>query len=165
MDVVACLEGAAWRASRLMTEHSLLLYTPLLVCLIWAAVQDVRTRRIRNELTLPLIIAGVLQSFWSMHTVAPKSALAGLAVGFGLTFIMFAMGAIGGGDVKLMAAVGAWVGPFAALQVFVAAALAGSVVVLYQSIRQRRLGRSFRNSALLAINIVHAGDAGIDHVS
>ena len=148
-----------------MHDHSILLFVPLVVVLFWAALQDVRTRRIRNEITLPLLLAGIVQSFFAFHTVSPWAALAGIGVGFGMTFVMFAMGAIGGGDVKLMAAVGAWVGPAGALQVFVGAALVGLVVVLYQSCRQRRLGRLFRNSAMLAINIVHAGDVGMDHVS
>jgi prepilin peptidase CpaA len=47
-------------------------------------------------------------------------SLAGFAVGFGLFFVMFVLGACGGGDVKLMAALGAWVGP--TLVVFVMAA-------------------------------------------
>jgi len=148
-----------------MTQTSLVLYAPLLAALTWAAVQDVRTRRIRNELTFPLVLAGIVQSFFAMHTVSPSAACFGLLVGFALTFIMFAMGAIGGGDVKLMAAVGAWMGPAGALQVFAGAALVGLVVVLFQSFRQKRLGLLFRNSAVLAINVLHAQDVGMDHVS
>src|SRR5437660_12751750 len=123
-----------------MATHSLLMYVPLVAALFWAAMQDVRTRRIRNELTFSLLLAGWVQGFLAWHTVTPGAAFAGMGVGFGLTFIMFAMGAIGGGDVKLMAAVGAWMGPFDALRVFAAAAIVGLVVVLFQSFRQRRMG-------------------------
>jgi prepilin peptidase CpaA len=45
-------------------------------------------------------------------------ALTGLLVGFGLMFLMWLLGTCGGGDVKLFAAVGVWLGPKFALYVF-----------------------------------------------
>ena len=42
-------------------------------------------------------------------------ALAGFALGFVLFFAMWILGVCGGGDVKLFAALGAWVGPFLAI--------------------------------------------------
>jgi prepilin peptidase CpaA len=64
-------------------------------------------------------------------------SLAGLAIGFALFFVMWLLGICGGGDVKLIAAVGAWLGP-----VMVVAVLGGTlVVVLFVTLGQlvRRL--------------------------
>ncbi len=147
-----------------MTPHWFL-YIPLLGALLFAAIQDARTRKIRNYLTFTLLLAGLAQSFFPLHTVSPSMSLAGFGVGFALTFILFAMGALGGGDVKLLSGVGAWIGPVPVLEVFMVAAIVGLIIVLIQSMKQRRLLMLFRNSAMLAINVVHAGDVGLAHVS
>ncbi len=141
------------------------LYVPLLLALGYAAIVDARTRKIRNYLTFTLVLTGLAQSFFPAHTTTPVMAIAGFGVGFGLTFLLFAMGALGGGDVKLLSGVGAWLGPWPTLQVFMAAAIVGLIIVLFQSMKQKRLGTLFRNSAVLTINIVHAADVGVDHVA
>jgi prepilin peptidase CpaA len=75
-----------------------------------AAVSDWRTRRLSNWLTVPTLIAGVL-----MHTAINgldglAFAMAGFATGFGFLLILWLIGGGGGGDVKLMGALGAWLG-------------------------------------------------------
>ena len=148
-----------------MATQDLLLHLPLLAALVWAAVEDVRTRRIRNYLAVPLLIAGLTQSFLPLHTVSPLGSITGLLAGGGIVFVLFAMGGMGGGDVKLMAAVGTWIGPIAVLNVFLVAAVFGLIVVLSQAIWQRRLRVLARNSAVLAINIAHVSELGVDHVA
>src|SRR3982751_5850643 len=123
----------AARRSPRMTPYRVLAYAPLLALLSWAAVQDVRTRRIRNWLTFSLALCGLAQSFAPNPTVAPMDAALGLLTGFALTVPLFAIGALGGGDVKLMAAIGAWLGPWPALQVFLGRAVVGMVIVLCQA--------------------------------
>ena len=75
-----------------------------------ACVTDVRFRRVPNVLTATAIMTGV-----AAHALLPGghgmiSALAGLAVGVAVYFPIFALGGMGGGDVKLMAALGTWIG-------------------------------------------------------
>jgi prepilin peptidase CpaA len=148
-----------------MSPHALMLlkYLPLAALLFWAAVGDCRSRRIPNWLTLPLAVAGILQSFCSVHTATPGQALLGFAAGFALTIVLFALGALGGGDVKLLAAVGAWIGPQRVFAVFLVAAVIGMLMVLAQAARQGRLRVLFRNSAAVAINLVHVRDLGVEH--
>jgi prepilin peptidase CpaA len=141
----------------------LLKYVPLVAMLAWAAFGDCRTRRIPNKLTLPLAIAGILQSFCALHTATPGQALLGFTAGFGLMILPFALGAMGGGDVKLMAGVGAWIGPERVLMVFLVAAIIGMLMVLTQATRQGRLRVLFRNSAAVAINLAHVRDLGVEH--
>ena len=82
----------------------------------------------------------------------------------GLTIPLFIIGARGGGDVKLMAAVGAWVGPAPVLSIFVIAAVVSMVIVLVQAACQGRLLRLFHNTAVLGINLLHVREVGLDHV-
>jgi prepilin peptidase CpaA len=144
-----------------MTTGGLLMCVPMLGLLTWAAAVDVRSRRIPNWLTFGLVLAGLAQSFTWARTVGPGDAGLGLLTGFGLTFVLFALGALGGGDVKLLAGVGAWLGPMPALVVFAAAAVIGMVIVLAQAAAQGRLAKLFRNSAVIAVSLATSGtDAG-----
>jgi prepilin peptidase CpaA len=148
-----------------MSKTALLHLLPLFVMLSIAAVSDLRSRKIRNWLTFSLVLTGLAQSFTAVHTVAPMASLLGLAAGFGLTFLLFAMGALGGGDVKLLAGVGAWVGPMPVLAVFCLAAVAGMVIVLAQALWQGRLRQLLHNSALVAVNIAHVSELGVAHAT
>ncbi|HZK83030.1 MAG TPA: A24 family peptidase, partial [Humisphaera sp.] len=120
-----------------MNKPQLLHLAPLLVMLALAAIGDLRERRIRNWLTVAIMLTGLARSFAPAHGVAPGGAILGMLTGFGITFILFAMGAIGGGDVKLMAGVGAWLGPAATLGVFALEAIIGMAIVLIQATWQR----------------------------
>jgi prepilin peptidase CpaA len=149
-----------------VTEQTLISAAPLFVALVWAAVTDLRSRRIPNVLTFGLILTGLAQSFVATAgTVSPVQALLGFAAGFVLTFPMFAIGAIRGGDVKLIAGVGAWVGPWPVLAIFVAETVIGMVIVLAQALVQGRLKLLLRNTAVVGMNIAHLRDFGLDHVA
>ena len=148
-----------------MTTGGLLMCVPMLGLLTWAAAVDVRSRRIPNWLTFSLVLAGLGQSFTWARTVGPADALLGLLTGFGLTFALFALGALGGGDVKLLSGVGAWFGPMPALVIFAVAAIIGMVIVLAQAGAQGRLAKLFRNSAVIAMSLAQAGDGGLDQAA
>ena len=95
-----------------------------------AAVSDFRTRRVPNWLTLPAALGGL-----AFHTFAPQgwgftTSLAGLAVGFALLLIPFLLGGGGMGDVKLLAALGAWLGPRLMLAAFAVSMVLATVITL-----------------------------------
>jgi prepilin peptidase CpaA len=97
-----------------------------LVALVW----DVRTRRIPNALTVSAFLAALV-----FHTVAQGwaglgLALGGFAAGFGLLFVLWLVGGGGGGDVKLMGALGAWLGAPVVLIVFVGSAVIALVMMM-----------------------------------
>ena len=147
-----------------MPAHLLIHYVPLFALLIAAAGVDLRQRRIPNWLTLAMAAGGFLQSFLSYHTVTPAQSLAGLGVGFALPLILLVLDAIGAGDVKLLAAIGAWIGPVNILLLFVLKDLVGLVMVLIQASRQGRLRVLFRNSFAVVLNLVHIRDVGLETV-
>ena len=66
------------------------------------------------------------------------ASLAGLAIGFALMLPGHALGATGAGDVKLMAAVGAMVGPVTVVTAFAFTSIAGGIMALVIAIRRRR---------------------------
>lgn len=138
---------------------------PLGAALIWAAAQDLHSRRIPNVLTFAMILCGIAQSCMTAGTISPVQSLLGLGTGFLLTFPMFAISAIRGGDVKLLTGIGAWVGPELVLAIFVVEALVGMVIVLAQALVQGRLTILFRNSTVVGMNLMHLRDFGIDHVA
>lgn len=148
-----------------MTSAQLLTLVPLLVLLIWAAVQDLYERRIPNWLTFSLLVMGIAQSFTPGAIVGWKQSLLGFGLGFALLFFLFALRAVGGGDVKLLSALGAWFGWVGILSIFVIEKVLGLVIVLIQASIQGRLKTVLRNSALLTVNIVHVRQLGIEHVS
>lgn len=141
-------------------------FLPMLWLLGWAAVQDLRTGRIRNWLTLVLAVGGLMNSFCAgPGDITPSQAVMGLVAGFAIPFVLFVLGALGGGDVKLLAGIGAWLGPVGVLEVFIVQAILGLLIVVAQCACTGRLACLLRNSALLAINLVHVGEMGVQHVS
>lgn len=90
--------------------------TLLLVCM--AAFWDYRQHRIPNWLTLSAAPLGILWHTCMDGWAGLQFSLAGFFVGFSLLLVLFLTGGGGGGDVKLMGALGAWIGVTTTLTVF-----------------------------------------------
>ena len=107
-----------------------LLVAVLLTLLIAAALEDVRTRRIPNALSLAVVLLFPLYVLASPVPV-PWLWSVGLALGaFTLGFLLFHFAALGGGDVKLIAAAMLWAGPEHALVFVLITALGGGALAL-----------------------------------
>ncbi len=89
-----------------------------------AAATDVWKFKVYNVLTLPVLALGLATSALLGGWAGLGASLLGAGFGFGILVIFFALGGVGAGDVKLLAAVGAWLGPFWTVHVFIASALA-----------------------------------------
>ena len=104
----------------------------LAVMLLWAAVVDIRTLTISNGLNLT--IALLAPAFWwaTGTELWPDAAIrVGVAAGvFLLLALAFQAGAMGGGDVKLAAALALWFAPGDTLLLIVLMSLAGGVLTL-----------------------------------
>ena len=105
------------------------LLLPLLLSL-WMAWGDIRTQRIPNYLTLGTAVAGLGFQVGLHGWGGLWSGFLGLALGFGLLIIPYLLRGIGAGDVKALAALGAWLGPRQTLVLFVYMGLCGGALVL-----------------------------------
>jgi prepilin peptidase CpaA len=110
-----------------------------------AVVCDLRTRRIPNVLTLGAAGAGLLFALAVNGLGGLGWSLAGWAVGCAIFLPVFLLGGLGAGDVKLMAALGAWLGPLTVLWIAAYGAIAGGVLALVVSASRGYLGQLFRN--------------------
>lgn len=140
-------------------------FVPLVGMLALAAALDLRDRRLPNWLTAAVAAAGLTGSFLPGAAVTPAGSALGLLAGGALLLLPFILGAVGGGDVKLLAGVGAWLGPLGALIVLLGACLAGMLLVLAQALAEGRLRDLGRNSLLLALNLSHVQQLGGEHVA
>jgi prepilin peptidase CpaA len=110
-----------------------------------ACVTDIANRRIPNPLTFGAALAGVMAHIalggWSGIGISVGGWLVGLAC----FFPFFLLGGMGGGDVKLLAALGAWLGPWDALWLAVYASIAGGVMAIVVSLWSGYLRAALRN--------------------
>ncbi|CRK81534.1 A24 family peptidase [Neobacillus massiliamazoniensis] len=114
----------------------MILITILLTTLIISLITDVRKRKILNIVTLPTILVAFLYYSitlgWSGFLYSGK----GFLVGLGLLLIPYLLGGMGAGDVKLMAAIGALMGPSFVFYSFIYTALIGGAIALILIIKK-----------------------------
>ncbi len=128
--------GASWQAL-----SSALFFTILL----GIALTDARTYIIPDQFTLGGLAIGLALAF-APGGITPQRAFVGAALGLGLLWVVAVVGewafkkpAMGGGDIKMMAMVGAFVGPYGVLlTIFLGAAL-GSLIFGPISLRTNKL--------------------------
>ena len=130
---------------------------PVVVLAALAARADVRERRIPNLLTGPAILLALLAHFYFQGFAGLRGALAGMLIAGGLLLPGFFLRFTGAGDVKLMAAVGAW---FAFPHAVVAALfsfIAGGLVAVVVAARRGILRHTLWNTAWLAAWVMRPG--------
>lgn len=125
------------------------LSTVALVALVILAVTwDLRTRRIPNALT----VTGFFTALALRALPGGEALLAGVLgglIGLILTFPLVLMGGLGGGDAKLLAAVGAFLGPSNLPLALLVTALVGGTMALALAIQHRALGETLRHAGAL----------------
>ena len=110
-----------------------------------ACLTDLRSRRIPNTLTFGAAAGALIFHLITGGPSAMGWAAAGWGVGLVLFLPFFVLRGIGGGDVKLLAALGAWLGPSLTLWLAFWSAIAGGVFALAVSATQGYTSRALRN--------------------
>jgi prepilin peptidase CpaA len=108
-----------------------------------AALVDVRSRRIPNWLTGGALLVGVGLNLWLRGASGLPFALLGALLGGAILLPFYALRVMGAGDVKLLAALGAVVGPQALIMVVLYAVVVGGVISVVRLALHRRLAMSF----------------------
>lgn len=103
---------------------------PTVIVLAVACFMDLRSRRIPNWLVLPFLVAGVAVSAWLQGRSGIEHSLEGVGLGLLIYGFLFWMGGMGAGDVKLSAAIGAWIGPYQLFIALILTGIAGGIMVL-----------------------------------
>lgn len=109
-----------------------------------AFITDIKSMRIPNWITVSGLLAGLLaQALMNGWDGLLKSGV-GAAAGFAVLLIMHLIGAVGAGDVKLFAGIGAWTGMLFTLQVVMYSVLFGALIGWLIVLKRRETGRHTR---------------------
>ncbi len=110
----------------------------LVAVLIVGALFDIRRRRIPNWLTFPAVAVGLAHHVYGSGAPGLLFSLAGASLGLAVFAPFYLMGGTGAGDVKLMAAVGALLGPAGLFRSALCTALVGGVYAGLLLVSSRR---------------------------
>jgi prepilin peptidase CpaA len=135
----------------------------VIVASIAATVVDVRQRRVPNVLTMGLASVGLLLAMSGRGAVGIGGSLGGLALGLALLLPAHVFGATGAGDVKLLAAFGALLGPADVFDAFLRAAILGGVMALTVALWRGRLRETLYGTAMLVTTRSRTTTAMIEH--
>jgi prepilin peptidase CpaA len=127
----------------------------LAVVLIAAVVSDLRSRRIPNALLLFGLALGVFFQSVSPHgiqlffrpwgSIGVLNSLYGLLVGIAIFLPFYILRTLGAGDVKLLAMLGVWFGPYSMVGVALLTSLSGGILALVVAIWNRSLRQVLKN--------------------
>ena len=103
-----------------------------------AAIDDLRRRAISNWISVTGLAAGLIYHAVKYGLRGLALSAAGAAIGFAIFLVVYLMGGMGGGDLKLMAAFGALLGPAGILTAALLTAIIGGVMAAASLMINRR---------------------------
>ncbi len=110
------------------TNMTALLLTGSLLLLTFASIYDLRTREIPDWISLTLALAAVAAAIFGWAGIHWWMVASGGTLGFAVAYCLFRWAKFGGGDAKLIAAIGALLGPVGLLFALFWMAIAGGVL-------------------------------------
>ena len=128
-----------------------------------ACATDLRNRRIPNWLTFGAAAVALLVHAWMTGAAGVQTSVGGWLLGVALFLPFFALRGLGGGDVKLLGAIGAWLGPSAVLYVAFHAAIAGGILAVIVAVRAGYLRTAITNIGVLVMCWRTTGMQPVDH--
>lgn len=129
----------------------------LMVITCIAAYTDIRFQKIPNWLALAGVLAGLLSGFLSSGFAGAVQSLTGAAAGFGIMLLLHIFQAIGAGDVKLFAALGALSGVWLTLAIIIYSILFAGLIGVGLLVYRKQLFIRLWNVVVSLAGIVYAG--------
>ncbi len=120
---------------------------------LYASWIDFAERRVPNWLNASLALVGLIVSTSFFGVSGLGWSLAGLAVGFAVLIVPWLMHGMGAGDVKLMMAIGAWIGPWLTLLGFCAGAILGGIAAVIMILSTGRAAHAIANMQTIATKL------------
>lgn len=117
--------------------------------ILWASWIDYSEHRVPNRLNLAILVAGFATQGWFFGWTGMGTACGGMFLGFGLLIVPWIMHGMGAGDVKLMAAIGAWMGPAMTFYSFALGAVIGGIVATIMILSTGRLRMACANIGVI----------------
>jgi len=130
-----------------------ILLFPLCFAVLMAGV-DIKSRRIPNYLTMTTALSGLTAQGICYGLSGLTNGVIGLLLGFGLLFLPYYFKGMGAGDVKALAALGAWLGPRSTFFLFIYMGLAGGILAVAFLWRRGLLGQKFRQAKVYVVNCI-----------
>jgi len=131
-------EGFWWATSTILVPATLL-----------ASWIDYSQRRVPNWLNAAIALAGFVAQGYYFGGEGIRAAALGLAAGFSLLIVPWLMHGMGAGDVKLMAAIGAWFGPWLTLLAFSLGVIIGGVIAAVMIVSAGKIRPACANLATI----------------
>lgn len=123
---------------------------PVFVLVVLATRADVRSRRIPNHLTFPALAIALASHAAFGGRDGFLDSLTAAAIAGGVLLPGWLMGWMGAGDVKLMAACGAWLGMPGAVIAMLVSLIAGGLISTVMALRAGALRQALQGAALMA---------------
>jgi len=130
---------------------------PTVIVMVLASITDLRNRRIPNWLVFPYLAAGIAVSSWLQGWQGAGRSLAGMGLAIVICGLFYWLGGLGAGDLKLCAAIGAWIGPQQLFIAQIVTGVVGGIWVLVWALYAGFLGELFAGTGELAFGWVARG--------
>ncbi|MEZ6064664.1 MAG: A24 family peptidase [Planctomycetaceae bacterium] len=134
-----------WQALLLDNWHVKLVALTLIV----AAWIDGKELRVPNWITFPMVLSGLVFCTWTDGWHGLQQGLLGMVVGLLTLLPLYAVGGMGAGDVKLMAGIGAWLGPQVTWDAFCVSVVVGAVMAVIMVLYRRSWGKHYGNFLMI----------------
>ncbi len=135
------------------TGFELTMFAAIVPAACYASWHDYRHHRVPNWLNIAILLGGLsAQTYW-FGWPGVQTAMLGVSVGLGSLVLFWAMNAMGAGDVKFMAAMGAWLGPQMTFHAVLAGCLLGGLIAFAMILYQRRWAQATVNVGVMLTKV------------
>ena len=135
----------------------------LIIVVLTAAGLDLRERRVPNWLTILALAAGIGINVGYGHTAGLWMSLKGVGLALLIYLPLYLLRGVGGGDLKLMAGIGAIVGPANWFKLWLITAILGGVAALGLVIVKRRLRATLANVGAILKSLARGRAPHLEH--